>query len=59
MLQVLKKGSSAIPQTNSDSLVQPFAETEKYWIPIGLNEDLDEAMRQSVRESISFFMYFS
>lgn len=53
-LTVLKKGSSAIPQTNSDSLVQPFAETEKYWIPIGLNEDLDEAMRQSVRESISF-----
>ena len=53
-LIVLKKGSSAIPQTNSDSLVQPFAETEKYWIPIGLNEDLDEAMRQSVRESISF-----
>lgn len=53
-LTVLKKGSPEIPQTNSDTLVQPFAETEKYWIPIGLDEDLDEAMRKSVRESISF-----
>lgn len=53
-LTVLKKDSPEIPKTNSSSLVQPFAETEKYWIPIGLNEDLDEAMRQSVRESISF-----
>ena len=31
-----------------------FAETEDYWIPIGLNQDLDEAMKQSVRESIDF-----
>lgn len=53
-LTVLKKGSPEIPQTNNDTLVQPFAETEKYWIPIGLDEDLDEAMRKSVRESISF-----
>ena len=53
-LTVLKKDSPEIPKTNSNSLVQPFAETEKYWIPIGLDEDLDEAMRKSVRESISF-----
>ena len=53
-LTVLKKGDTAIPKTNSESLVQPFAETEKYWIPIGLDTDLDEAMRKSVRESISF-----
>ncbi|MDR2819553.1 MAG: acetamidase/formamidase family protein [Desulfovibrio sp.] len=53
-LTVLRKGSTAIPKTNSDNLLSPFAETEKFWIPIGLNEDLDEAMKMSVRESISF-----
>jgi len=53
-LTVLKNGSPAIPKTASDSLVSPFAETEKYWIPIGLDEDLDEAMKSSVRESINF-----
>ncbi|MDR2401825.1 MAG: hypothetical protein LBD73_09285, partial [Deferribacteraceae bacterium] len=42
------------PKTNSDNLVNPFAETEKFWIPIGLSEDLDEAMKNAVRESISF-----
>lgn len=53
-LTVLKKGSAEIPKTNSDHLIAPFAETEKYWIPIGLSEDLDEAMKNSVRESVSF-----
>jgi acetamidase/formamidase len=53
-LTVIKKNSPLIPKTNSDSLVSPFAETEKYWIPVGLNEDLDEAMKTAVRESISF-----
>jgi acetamidase/formamidase len=51
---VIKKGSPLIPKTNSDTLVSPFAETEKYWIPLGLSEDLDEAMKIAVRESISF-----
>jgi acetamidase/formamidase len=53
-LTVLKKGTLSIPKTNSDNLVNPFAETEKFWIPIGLSEDLDEAMKNCVRESISF-----
>jgi len=53
-LTVIKKGSEGIPKTNADNLVKPFAETGDYWIPIGLNEDLDEAMKDSVRESISF-----
>ena len=53
-LTVIKKGSPLIPKTNSDSLVSPFGETEKYWIPLGLNEDLDEAMKTATRESISF-----
>ncbi|MGL4791099.1 MAG: acetamidase/formamidase family protein, partial [Anaerotignaceae bacterium] len=52
-LTVLKKGSSEIPG-NSNEFDMVFAETEDYWIPIGLNEDLDEAMKQSVRESIDF-----
>ena len=33
---------------------QPFAETADYWIAIGLDPDLDEAMKQAVRESIRF-----
>ncbi|MDR3175579.1 MAG: acetamidase/formamidase family protein [Desulfovibrio sp.] len=53
-LTVLKKGTAAVPKSNSDNLTTPFAETEKFWIPIGLNEDLDEAMKMAVRESISF-----
>ncbi|MDR0996202.1 MAG: acetamidase/formamidase family protein [Zoogloeaceae bacterium] len=53
-LTVLKKGSVAVPKSHADNLVKPFAETEKYWIPIGLNEDLDEAMKDAVRESVSF-----
>lgn len=52
-LTVLKKGSSDIPR-NGDAFTQAFGETEQYWIPIGLNTDLDEAMKQSVRESIDF-----
>jgi hypothetical protein len=53
-LTLLKNGSAAIPSSNSDNLVTPFAETEKFWIPIGLDEDLDLAMKMAVRESISF-----
>lgn len=52
-LTVLKKGSSAIPG-NPEKFDMCFGETEDFWIPIGLNQDLDEAMKQSVRESINF-----
>lgn len=52
-LTVLKKGSKEIPR-QGDTFKQPFAETEKYWIPIGLDTDLNLAMKQSVRESIDF-----
>ncbi len=52
-LTLLKSGDTAIPHT-SDKFTQAFGETQNYWIPIGLNEDLDEAMKQSVRESVSF-----
>ncbi|MEK4275589.1 acetamidase/formamidase family protein [Paenibacillus sp. FSL R7-0026] len=51
-LTVLKKGDPSLP--HSGEFTQPFAETEDYWIPIGLDTDLDEAMKESVRESIQF-----
>ena len=52
-LTVLPAGSSAIP-SNRRSLPLPFAETADYWIPVGLDPDLDEAMKEAVRESIAF-----
>lgn len=32
----------------------PFVETDDHWIPIGLHEDLNEAMRDAVRHAIEF-----
>jgi len=32
----------------------PFVETDEHWIPIGLHEDLDEAVRDAVRRAITF-----
>jgi len=32
----------------------PFIETDEHWIPIGLHEDLDEALRDAVRRAITF-----
>ncbi|MBT2757507.1 acetamidase/formamidase family protein [Mesobacillus foraminis] len=51
-LTVLKSDDPALPRNGE--FKQPFAETEDYWIPIGLDEDLDEAMKESVREAIGF-----
>ncbi|MCM3585344.1 acetamidase/formamidase family protein [Mesobacillus maritimus] len=51
-LTVLKQDDPTLPREGE--LVQPFAETEDYWIPIGLDEDLDEAMKESVREAVAF-----
>ncbi len=50
---LLKKGDARIPSA-SGSLEKPFGETPKYWIAIGLNPDLDEAMKDAVREAIRF-----
>jgi acetamidase/formamidase len=49
---VLKAGDSAIP--GSGKLTGPFAETADYWIPIGLDPDLNEAMKKATREAIRF-----
>jgi acetamidase/formamidase len=51
-LTLLPAGDAMIP--GGSPFTQPFAETNDYWIPIGLNEDLDEAMKQAVREAIRF-----
>ncbi len=32
----------------------PFGETDDHWIPVGLHTDLDEAMREAVREALRF-----
>lgn len=50
---LLKKGDKAIP-SSSGSLGRPMGETPDHWVTIGLNPDLDEAMKDAVRESIRF-----
>lgn len=52
-LTLLKKGDPQIPSA-SGSLAKPFAESPQYWMPIGLNPDLDDAMKDAVRESVRF-----
>jgi acetamidase/formamidase len=52
-LTLLKKGDPSIPNAKG-SLDKPFGETPEYWIPIGLNADLDDAMKDAVREAIRF-----
>lgn len=52
-LTLLKKGDKRIPAA-SGSLEKPIGETPHYWIAIGLNPDLDEAMKDAVREAIRF-----
>ncbi len=54
-LTVLKEGDPEIP--GGSPFDQPFAETEDYWIPIGLDPDLDEAMKEAVREGINFLSH--
>ena len=52
-VSVLKNGDAQIP-SKSGSLKQPFGETNKFWITMGFDQDLDEAMKKTVRESIRF-----
>ena len=35
-------------------LTQPFVETEEAWVPVGLDPDLNEAMKKAVRNAITF-----
>ena len=52
-LTLLKKGSRAIPGGRG-TLDMPFGENADFWMPVGLNADLDEAMKQAVRQAIIF-----
>lgn len=52
-LTLLKKGDRRIPSA-AGSLEKPLGETPHYWIAIGLNPDLDDAMKDAVREAIRF-----
>ena len=51
-LTVIKAGDSALPMKTP--MKNPFAETPQYWIPIGLNTDLNEAMKDATRQAIMF-----
>lgn len=50
-LTLLKNGAKDIP---GKQLSQPMGETDDFWITLGLDEDLDEAMKKSTREAIRF-----
>jgi acetamidase/formamidase len=52
-ITLLKKGDKRIPSA-SGSLLKPFGETKDFWIPIGMDPDLNLAMKDAVRESIRF-----
>jgi len=54
-LTLLKKGSKEIPGDRG-TLDMPFGENAEYWMPVGLNPDLDEAMKQAVRQAIEFLV---
>src|SRR5262249_28966405 len=51
-LTVLKAGDPSIPLKGA--FKNPFGETPDYWVPIGLDPDLNEAMKKCVRASLQF-----
>ncbi|EFC82959.1 acetamidase/formamidase family protein [Parafrankia sp. EUN1f] len=36
------------------ALREPFGETDTYWLPLGMDRDLDEAMRKATRAAVAF-----
>jgi acetamidase/formamidase len=50
-LTVLKGGMATAAV---GSLTNPFIESDTHWIPTGMDEDLNEAMRKAVRNAVSF-----
>ncbi len=52
-ISVLKQGRETIP---GKSLAQPMGETGTHWITLGLDPDLDEAMKKATREAIRFLV---
>ena len=51
-LTILKPGDPGLPL--KAPMKNPFAETPQFWIPVGLNADLNEAMKDAVRQTIQF-----
>ena len=51
-LTVLKSGDKRLPM--KAPMKNPFAETKDYWIPVGLNQDLNEAMKDATRQAVQF-----
>jgi acetamidase/formamidase len=51
-LTVLKVGQPGYP--SKEQLKTPFAETSDYWISMGLDPDLNEAMKQATRNAIAY-----
>ena len=51
-LTVLKPGDPRLPM--KAPMKNPFAETPQYWIPVGLNTDLNEAMKDATRQTVQF-----
>jgi acetamidase/formamidase len=49
---VLKFGRPGYP--SAGRITTPFAETPDYWIPIGLDPDLNEAMKKAVRNAVDY-----
>ncbi len=50
-LTLLKAGKDKIP---GKEIQQPLGENDNFWITIGLDEDLNQAMKKSTREAIRF-----
>lgn len=50
-LTLLKTGDPNIPIRG---MKDPFAETRDYWMPIGLDDNLDNALKKTVRTAIRF-----
>ncbi len=51
-LTLLPQGKNVPGKT----VTQPVGETDEFWITLGLDEDLNEAMKKSTRESIRFLV---
>jgi acetamidase/formamidase len=53
-------GLSVVPEEEArDSLglaLRPFLETDEFFIPVGLDVDLDEAVRDATRAAITFLV---
>lgn len=52
--QLILHKNERLAEERMPVLTNPWGETEEAYIVTGINEDLDEAMKQAVRETISF-----